>query len=283
MIDIDDKVIKDISKGFQIPAKPEILTELNDIIKSPEPDLNAIGELIAQDVATSAAILKTINSPFYGLARSISDIRQAVMFLGLDGVQALVTAIQLRQAFDQSKCCISLERFWDSASEVAQIATFIAQKFKSQVALETVYTLGLFQDCGIPALATNYSDYKRILVESNKNYELSPTELEEQAYKTNHAVIGYYLATSWHLPKDICQLVLRSHDRQYLESEQDERLQICYSAVKMAENIISTNKRFIASPDWPHIKHHVLEVVDIEEDEYQDIKDDVEELLEDWD
>ncbi|WP_111979852.1 HDOD domain-containing protein [Algibacillus agarilyticus] len=279
MIDIDANVINDIHQNFRIPARPDILEALNKLLNQSEPSLTDIGDLIAQDVATSAAILQTINSPFYGLARSISDIKQAVMFLGLEGIASLVTAIQLKKAFKQNESCISLERFWDSAAEVAQVATFIAQKFKHRVSTESIYTLGLFQDCGIPAMACNYSDYKRTLVEANKSYERTPTEIEDSVYNTNHAVIGYYLASAWNLPKETCQLILRSHEVKFLQSKISEEDAISYAAIKMAENLINTSKRFIASPDWPHIKELVLEVLDIDEDEYQDMKDDIDDLL----
>lgn len=278
MIDVNSKVLDNITSGFLIPAKPEILTSLQELMRQAEPELVDIAALISKDVATSAAILKTINSPFYGLARTVSDIKQAVMFLGLNGIQSLVTAVQLKQSFKQENSCISLERFWDSATEIANISAFVAQKFKHRVSVETIYTAGLFHDCGIPAMAANYSDYKRVLVEANKNYEIGQIQIEEARYKTNHAVIGYFLATSWHLPKPICELVLRHHELDFLDHCTDEESRISYAALKLADNIINTNKRFIATPDWPHVKNSVLETLEMDNDEYQDLKDDIDEM-----
>lgn len=34
-------------------------------------------------------------------------------------------------------------------------------------------------------------------------------ELEEQVNQPNHAILGYYLASSWHFPKELCTLISR--------------------------------------------------------------------------
>ena len=46
-----------------------------------EPDTGGVANLISRDVGLSAAILKVINSPFYGMNRRISEIKQAAMML----------------------------------------------------------------------------------------------------------------------------------------------------------------------------------------------------------
>ena len=38
-------------------------------------------------------------------------------------------------------------------------------------------------------------------------------------------------------------------------------------------------KRFIADPDWPFIKDKVLNALQLDEDDYQDIKEDVEDYF----
>ncbi|WP_168427344.1 HDOD domain-containing protein [Candidatus Colwellia aromaticivorans] len=69
-----------------------------------------------------------------------------------------------------------------------------------------LYTIGLFINCGIPLLALKFSDYKSVLIEAN-GLGINSIKLEEQKYCTNHAVLGYYIASSWHLPKEICSLI----------------------------------------------------------------------------
>jgi HD-like signal output (HDOD) protein len=279
MICVDEKILKDIKDGFNIPPKPELLHALHTELASPEPELNKVAKLISSDVATSAAVLKVINSPCYGLARTITDIRQAVMFLGLDSITQLVTGFLLRQAFDQSKCCIKLERFWDTASEIATVATIIGQKIKSKVPVENLHLLGLFHDAGIPAMAMNFSDYITVLGAANKDYDKSLVAHEEERYRTNHAVVGFYLSSQWHLPKSMCELILRHHDRTIFDEQTDPESLLTLATLKMAENIVHTHKRFVAAPDWPYMKSQILAILELDEDDYQDIKEDAEEFM----
>ena len=279
MFDIDENVLSDLKKGFNLPPKPELLTQLQQAISEQEPNLNHIADIANGDVAIAAAVIKVINSPFYGLARTVTDIKQAVMFLGLDSINHLVTGFLIKQAFNQTKCCISLERFWDSASEVAHIATVIGNKIKSRVPIENLHLVGLFHDAGIPAMAIKYPDYIHILAASNRDYHTSLIEREENTYQTNHAVIGYYLATSWNLPTDICQIILRHHDHSYLTGNCQSINELTFATLKMAENLVHIQKRFVASPDWPFVKEAVLKTLELDESDYLDIKEDTEEFL----
>ncbi|CCQ09583.1 hypothetical protein PALB_4280 [Pseudoalteromonas luteoviolacea B = ATCC 29581] len=279
MISVDESVLKDIKEGLNIPPKPELLSRLQQELASGDPELNRVAKLISSDVATSAAVLKVINSPCYGLSRTITDIRQAVMFLGLDSITQLVTGFLLKQAFDEKKCCIKLERFWDTASEIADVATIIGQKVKSKVPVENLHLLGLFHDAGIPAMAMNYNDYVKVLGLANKDYDMTLVDHEEQHYRTNHAVIGFYLGSQWHLPKSMCELILRHHDHTFFDETIEPDMLLSMATLKMAENIVHSHKRFVAAPDWPYLKAKVLAVLELDEDDYQDIKEDAEDFL----
>lgn len=279
MIEIDDKVLADVNKGFNLPPKPDLLQRLQEELKQDSPELNAIALIVADDVAISAAVLKVINSPFYGLARSITDIKQAVMFLGLDSITHLVTGFLLKQAYKQQHCCISLERFWDTATDIASVATLIGKKIKSKVPTENLHLIGLFHDAGIPAMAMKYSNYIKVLGAANRNYHRSLIDFEMHAYTTNHAIVGYYIATAWHLPKDICQVILRHHEQDYLNGDFNDINQLTYATLKMAENIVHVQKRFVASPDWPYVKEAVLRTLELDESDYLDIKEDAEEYF----
>ncbi|MBK8325266.1 MAG: HDOD domain-containing protein [Betaproteobacteria bacterium] len=52
-----------------IPPCPAVLTAVLKEMRREEPDFPAMGTRIASDLGLSAALLKTVNSPFYGLGR----------------------------------------------------------------------------------------------------------------------------------------------------------------------------------------------------------------------
>lgn len=278
MINVDDKILADIGRGFSVPAQPELLLKLNRLMAVEQPDINIIGKLISQDVAVSATILKTINSPIYGLARSISDIQKSVRYIGLNGIVSLVSNSLIKRSFDQNDCNIALDEFWNNATNIANTCVFIGQNLKKTVLTDTLFSLGLFHDCGIPVMAMKYNNYQKIIDQAIESPNVSLTTLEDNEYKVNHATIGYYVASSWRLPKDLCQLILSHHDRHFLDVINNREQQVYIAILKMAENIVHNHKHLCDAPDWFYLQENIFTLLEIEEEDYLDIRDDMEEL-----
>ena len=281
MIEITEQVLSDINRNFIIPPKPQILSDLQDLAAKEDLALFEAADVIVKDLAISAAILKIINSPAYGLSRTVSDIKQAVMFLGWDGVNSLVQGLKLKQMFSTDNSCISLERFWDTSTEIAHVNMIIGQQFKNKVSLETLYTLGLFHDCGVPPMAIKYENYIKALHHADRTNKETIIEIEERMFKTNHAVIGYYFANSWHLPKEICDIILIHHDVKMLDKITDTEEQISLAILKMAENIVNIVKRGAPLSYWHIIERNVLDILHFSEDDKLDLQEDVIDFLND--
>ncbi|MEW6989984.1 HDOD domain-containing protein [Colwelliaceae bacterium 6441] len=278
MLNVDDKVIADIGRGFSIPAQPDLLIKLQKLMLDDDPDINAIAKLISQDVAVSATIIKTVNSPVYGLSRSISDIHKAARYIGINGIVLLVTNTLIRQSFKQDDCKIALEEFWGNAGNIANTCVFIGKSIKHAVSTDKLFSLGLFHDCGIPVMAMKYDDYTETYEHAFNTPSETLTSIEDSVYQVNHATLGYYVASSWRLPKDICQLILSHHDRKFLDLLNNRAQQFYFAILKMAENIVHNHKHFRDSADWEFLQDSILTLLDLDEDDYQDLLEDTTDL-----
>ncbi|RMF14172.1 MAG: HDOD domain-containing protein [Gammaproteobacteria bacterium] len=109
---LDDETLIKVGQSFYIPPRPEVLVRIQEIAGQPEPDVNALVHAVTSDVALSAAVLKTLNSPAFGFRMRIDNIHQATMLLGIRKITALATGFLLRQAFKGKSTSISLEEFW---------------------------------------------------------------------------------------------------------------------------------------------------------------------------
>lgn len=277
MFDLDDTKMKEVVSSFQIPVKPQILTDMQSLLTEAEPDMDRIAKLISSDVGLSSAILKIINSPFYGMNRKISEIKQAVMILGLKTINGLVTALLLKSSF-KGNASISLERFWDDSLDVANAMAFIGNKIKNKIPVDMLYTIGLFENCGIPLLALKFSNYKEVLIKANSQ-GVNSIALEEQHYQTNHAVLGYYVASSWNLPKEICELILRHHDASYLDTISGSNEQLAFASLKAAENMVERVKRHNVAPCWEEVRDQALNTLGISALDYEDLEEEFSELM----
>jgi len=271
MFIVDQSVLDDIGKGFSVPAQPKLLLSLLRLMAEPSPDINAIADCISKDIAVSAAILKTVNSPLYGLSRTVTDIKMSVNYIGIYGVVMLVTGSLLKKSFDPKSCSIDLDYFWTMTTDVSSAAVAIGKQFKRNIAMDKLSSLGLFHACGIPVMAMKYNDYQDVVDQSILTSELSLIELEEKHYNANHATIGYYVASSWRLPKDVCQIILQHHERYYLDKLDDSPEQELFSVLKFAEHIVSLKYLDCPSPDWAYLETSILTILAINKDDLTDI------------
>lgn len=204
-----DQEAEQIVKDIGIPPCPAILTTLVQKMRAEEPDFTKIGQLIGRDAGLAATVLKTVNSPFYGLRTKAASVQQALVLMGLRNVAQLVTALLLRQAFPCADSEI-MERFWEDSSHVALISAWLAPR-ASGVGRDDAYTFGLFRDCGIPALLLKFTDYPKTLAAACGANGKRLTDLEEENYWIDHCQVGHYLAKSWHLPEPTCLAILCHH------------------------------------------------------------------------
>ncbi len=267
MLIVDQDVLDDIGRGFSVPAQPKLLLNLLRLMAEPSPDVNAIAECISKDIAVSAAILKTVNSPLYGLSRTVTDIKMSVNYIGIYGVVMLVTGSLLKKSFDPKNCSIDLEFFWGMTTDISSTAVILGKQFKKNIPMDKLFSLGLFHACGIPVMAMKYQNYQDIIDQALVTSELSLIELEEKHYHANHATIGYYVASSWRLPKDVCQIILQHHERDYLDKLDGSTEQDLFAVLKLAEHIMSLKHLDCASPDWAYLEAAVLSVLAINKEE----------------
>ncbi len=278
MISITQDVIDHVSEGFSIPSIPEILLEVQRICADPEGELTDLANLISSDIGLSSAILKTINSPLYGMNRAISDISQAVMLLGMSSVSTLIAGILIKQSF-KGEAAIRFERLWDNATLVAETMVFIGQNIENKIPPENLYTAGLFHDCGIAAMSMRFTNtYLDTLLLANEDHSKTQVEYEDAAHKSNHAVVGYFIASGWKLPKDICQVILNHHEEDFLSVNKDHMENLVFATLRIADNMVSSLKRRQNVQGWGDIKESCYIQVGMDEDQYQDLCEDLEEI-----
>ncbi|GBG14454.1 diguanylate phosphodiesterase [Novimethylophilus kurashikiensis] len=192
--------------NMRIPPCPRVVTALINESHEEFPDFDKLDKLISGDVGLASAVLKTANSPYYGLSRKASAVKQAMTILGSRTVIQIVTMLALRNAFPANNM---LERFWDRSTYHAIACARIA-RYLSLMQADIAFTFGLFNDCGIPIMFTWFENYKDVLAQANK--AVKPfIALENDMFGTNHAIVGAALAQEWHLPENICVAIREHH------------------------------------------------------------------------
>lgn len=247
-----DPELESLVKEIGIPPCPRIILDFMEEMRADDPDFRKITTLVSTDVALAAAMLKTVNSPFYGLRNKATTVQQACTILGLRSVAFLISGLLLRRAFpvDKSK---SLDLLWRVASGAATIAGALAKKF-SGVDRDTAYTYGLFRDCGMAVLLTKYPDYAGIIDGSARQEGAPITLVENTRYDVNHARVGAALANSWQLPDALCEAIQHHHN---YDGAAAGKLHVSKRAVRLiaigalADQLLALQTTSAASHEWP--------------------------------
>tara|TARA_R100000750_G_scaffold19234_1_gene12688 strand:- start:52 stop:984 length:933 start_codon:yes stop_codon:yes gene_type:complete len=282
-IELTDEQIRSVLQGISVPPQPQIMVDLQMEQVMPDPDLRAIARLISQDPGLSGALLKTVNSPFFGLANRIASIQQAVNLLGCRSVINLINAQSIRGELTDA-AIVTLNRFWDSAQDVASTCLALAKRI-GLPAPDEAYTLGLFHNCGIPLMLTRFPGYMAVLEEAYASVgpETRITDIENRVLNTNHAVVGYFVARSWKLPQHLCEAIANHHNAMALFRDEwsDPQIKTLLAILKMAEHICACHRVLgeqLQDHEWDAVAQLVLEYVGLSEYDFECQRDIIREL-----
>lgn len=265
-------------KGIAIPPRPQVLVSLGKEMAKDDPDLLQIARLIGGDVGLTAAVLKTVNSPFFGLRSKVSSVAQAVSLMGMKTANQIATGLMLRNAVPGEKQ--SLEAFWDSAEKVANISAYLASTLP-RVAKDDAYSFALFHDVGVPILMQKFPDYRQTLELATDTPDRPVTELEDERHATNHATLGYLLAKSWFLPTAICEGILRHHDATAFDDRDSisPEARTLVAITCLADSLNDAVTRARRNVQWDQMGALVLKHLGLDEVEYLDLKEEVASLM----
>ena len=267
-----DRAAERIVKDIGIPPCPKILIDVTTELRAEDPDYANVARLIGTDVGLASAVIATVNSPFYGLTKKITTVRDGCSYLGLRSTALLLTGLLLRRAFPAGNAR-AMEHFWALSTATAWNAGIIGRHLRV-ADRDLANTYGLFRDCGLAVLQPSFDDYLDILDSSASNGMRPITEIEDERYGVNHARVGYLLAESWQLPDAICSAIAHHHDNANWASVDakmsgDGRKLVAVGI--LAEQLYWSQGRSQSAPAWELAKSLVFSELGLNEKDLADL------------
>jgi putative nucleotidyltransferase with HDIG domain len=201
-----------LGHGFQAPSLPMVCSRLNEALNDPRSSTLEIAELIGNDAALTARLLRLVNSTFYGFPTRIETPSQAVMIIGTAHLcdLALTTAIS-RMFRDIPEDLVSMESFWRHSIACGLTARVLATHRREPNA-ERFFVAGVLHDIGRLVLFQQAPDLARAaLLRAHERGELLHAA-ERDVVGFDHAAIGATLLRTWGLPASLEECVAYHHD-----------------------------------------------------------------------
>jgi len=184
--DLRQKLSERVAKvSVKMPSSFELFRALNN----PDVSTRKITDIAGRDPVFAAALLRTVNSAWFGLREQVSSLGRAIVLLGYNNVKALA----LQQSFSgKASQSVHHKELWVHSAVTAAVAAMLARKIPGQDPAQ-VSTVALLHDLG------------GILMDG-ADLESFGQKIQVPA-KVVESLLGGLLATHWQLPEPICKAV----------------------------------------------------------------------------
>lgn len=196
---IVQSAIQEIS---HIATLPEVTMKIIQLVEDPESTAQDLNNVISNDPALGARILKVVNSAFYGLPGQIGSINRAIVLLGLNAVKNIAIAASLAKLFRGGKIANGFDarELWTNAIATAT-ATRLLAKNVSLGLPDEAFLAGLIHDIGIMVeIQARRAQFVQVLEKMAEDPSVTLREAELEILGATHEQFGYGLCKLWKFP-----------------------------------------------------------------------------------
>lgn len=193
-------------------AFPSLAVQIIDLLNEPEVDMARLLKAISPEPAIAITILRVANSALYGRGTEVSDLRLAVMRIGLRGVGEIAAGVAGRSLFDV-ETRVEFEVFgprWHQMFQDTMAVAFGASQFAFEQGIgkaDQAFLAGMFHDLG-------RTQALRALAALTVSGELPPPppEVVDAVLDRVGVDLGVRLHALWGLPEHLREICRRQHD-----------------------------------------------------------------------
>ena len=226
-----------------------------------------MSELVMSEPLIAAKVLSTVNSPLYGLQRSVTSIGQAITFLGMNTVRGICVRYLLDESFQAGDP--ASRRVFDQLWAASAVASELCSRLGKQLHMAdagTLVTQVVLSFVGHMAVATLPQSRAQPALTDMSLDLVQRYSAQQQALGLCAPEIGRLLMTSWELPATIVQgvadidLVL-TQAASGLDSTTAARRALPYLCARLAERLTGGSLGSLAqwqlSNDTAICSHHL--------------------------
>ena len=210
------KRILEVLSSFQnLPSPPVLHTRLKEILQKDVLSQRVIAVEIEKSPALVAKLLRMANSIFYGIRKPISNIFDALTFIGTEAVLNLVLSLEsfeLLSAKASPEIMKLAEEIRIKSVMRAQIARKISLQWEQEVNPQEIYVAALLLDIGLvfrfsSSPREKFQKFLSVYIKGDK----SLFSVDKEIFSVTHDEVGEALLTYWNFSPRIISTVANHH------------------------------------------------------------------------
>ena len=201
-----------IEESPELGSPPIVYQRLMQVINHPRGAAGDVANVISQDTALTARLLKLVNSAFFAFPKKIDTVSQAVTVVGTSQVRDLALATSVVDMFQSIPGdLIDAEEFWKHSLACGVAARAIAA-LRNEANVERFFVAGILHDVGRLVLLLRAPDHMRAALERAKEKEILTYEAEREVLGFDHGRVGGSLMDHWSMSDALRESIRLHHE-----------------------------------------------------------------------
>ncbi len=217
-----------IQEADKLPPLPQAAQKALAILRRPESNAAGLARVLGTDQVLTTRVLRWANSAYYGMGNRIVTVQQAVVVLGLNTVQELITTYMVSDYLNRPLPGYDLQRgeLWQHSLGTAIGAKLISKQHHLNFD-EEAYFAGLLCDIGklVFEKLLRTTDLRQAPDDPS-----SFLAMEFATFGIDHAILGAEMARRWQLPDNLVAVIAFHH-----QPEAAPQHQMLVSAIHVAD------------------------------------------------
>lgn len=195
-----------------LPALPVAVFEVIRLAGDFNSSTTQIANAVSKDQSLSGRVLQLANSAYYGLAREVAAVVDAIGLLGKASVRNLALLATSRRWYESEDMHkqTALKPLWNHAVACAVASQTLADSVYPAQS-EEAFCAGLLHNVGKVVLSVSVPDRMAKVTIAALKTNLTVSEVEKRVFGFDHAEVGYELCKRWDLPDRILNPILYHH------------------------------------------------------------------------
>jgi len=234
---ITEEIMKEVD---EIPALPDNIKEIRQIIRDPDSDMKEIAKTISRDPGLTASIIKLANSAGYVTMNKLETIDEAVKIIGINGINTLLIATGVQKVVENRYK--RYETVWNNSYKRAFYAQLITKRINESTRLGgQAYLSALLADIGkIVMLSLETDLIEKIKTMTGFKGTLDSSLIEEISLGISHNSLGAVICKKWNFNESLITTIELIHRPHRAENQYKNLIYTVYLADMMVE--IENNK-----------------------------------------
>ncbi|OUR64474.1 hypothetical protein A9Q73_08805, partial [Bermanella sp. 47_1433_sub80_T6] len=209
-----------LEETLDMPPMPETAQRIIDLRMDPDAESDELAELVGHDPGLAAQVISWANSPYYGIAGTITNVEEAVIrVLGFDLVINLALGLSLGRTLSVPKDGPQgYTPFWQQSVYTAAMMAELVRALppKQRPSQGMAYLCGLLHNFGFLLLGHVFPPHFNLV---NRHIEANPQinryYIEQHLMGITREQISSNLFKQWGLPDEVCTAIRYQNEPGY--------------------------------------------------------------------